>query len=201
MSDNKRRYEKVADYKGIRKDLDNGQFLVTKYINGREYSKKFLLLKDAINWKNVFHPSLPEKVVEARSQLLPNIKVRQNGEDFGYRLKDVWELYKKLYLPSLERSTALHRLAKEGFLYPLFEFKMVEITADLLDRFIESHKKDAIKLKSRRYNFNDDLKCLKSMLNWYRENYDPMFVNPVLRRHKTVGVIRKLVKRDNKAVS
>jgi len=173
----------------------------TRYINGREYSKTFSSLREAITWKNVFHPSIPEKVIETAP--VPNpvqqIRTRQNGEDLGYRFSDIWDLYKKLYITSLEKSTAVGRLSKEGFLSPLFNFKMVEITADLLDKFIARHKADVSVMKSgRRYNFNDELKCLKAMLNWYRENYDPFFINPVLKRHKTAGVIRKIEKRDKK---
>ena len=37
---------------------------------------------------------------------------------------------------------------------------------------------------------------MKAILNWYRENYDVMFVVPVLKRHFVAGVI---VKKINKA--
>ena len=42
-----------------------------------------------------------------------------------------------------------------------------------------------------RHNFNKDLGCLKSLLNWYRENYDAMFTVPILKRHLNMGVIQK----------
>ena len=42
----------------------------------------------------------------------------------------------------------------------------------------------------RRFNFNSDLKALKALFNWYRENYDGLFVNPVLKRHFVMGQIK-----------
>ncbi len=52
--------------------------------------------------------------------------------------------------------------------------------------------------KSRRFNFDNDLKNLKAILNWYRENYDEQFVNPILKRHKSEGFINKISKKKKK---
>ena len=190
------KYKKLPNYKGIKKDQENNRYLAIKYISGKEYSRKFDSLKDAINWRANFHPSVSESVVENKlkdsgpSTLINKVNVKLNGEDLGYYFRDVWDLYKNLYLPSLEKSSQWHRLSKENFHFPLMNFKMVEITANLLDKFMANHKTDALKMKSKRHNFNDDLKCLKALLNWYRENYDALFVNPVLPRHKHAGILK-----------
>ena len=63
-------------------------------------------------------------------------------------------------------------------------YEVITITANLLDVFIAEHRKSAIENRSKRSNFDDDFKCLKALLNWYRQNYDPLFMNPVLPRHK-----------------
>ena len=202
------RYKKLSNYKGIRKDTKNGRYLATKYISGTEYSKKFTSLKQANNWRINFHPSLPEKVVERTTEevgpmgaLSPlaqqKLPVRLNGEDLGYRVKDVWKLYKSIHISSLERSSQEWCLAKELFLTPLMNFKMVELTAILLDRFIEKQK-SIVDPKGKRCNFDRELSFLRAMLNWYRENYDPFFVNPVLKRHKKAGFIKKVPTRNKK---
>ncbi len=190
------KYKKVKGHTGIRKDLTNGKYLATKYLNGKSYSKKFDNLRKAINWRACFHPSAASKQVERKVEL-PGLQVttnhsfKLNGEDLGYRFRDVWQLYRENYLPTLEKSTQWRRLAKEFFYLPLMDFKMVEITANLLDRVVAEHKAEAIRSSKQRYSFNEELKCLRSLLNWYRENYDPMFVCPILKRHKTAGIIKK----------
>lgn len=189
------RYTKISNYAGIRKDNATGKYLATKYIGGKEFSKSFTSLKLAANWRASFHPSFPDK---SERDILSNNQGRLNGEDFGYTFADVWELYKENYLSSLETSTREQRLAKTDFIAPLMKYKMVEITATLLDRFMVLVKKDAIKNKSKRCNFDNDLKNLKALLNWYRINYDPFFVNPVLPRHKAAGFIKRVTARNKK---
>lgn len=198
------KYQKISGYQGIKKDLSNGRYLAIKYINGKEFSKKFSSVKDAVNWRANFHPSIPERVIENKMQesladvILSRAGTKLNGEDLGFYFRDIWRLYQDIYLPSIEKSSQAHRLSKESFYKPLFNFKMVEITASLLDRFMVDHKDEAIRLKSKRLNFKDNLKCLKALLNWYRENYDALFVMPILKRHHHAGIIRKTPVRNKK---
>jgi integrase len=198
------KYQKISGYQGIKKDLTNGRYLAIKYINGKEFSKKFASLKDAVNWRAIFHPAIPDRVIENKLQeslanaLASRTGAKLNGEDLGFYFRDVWKLYQEIYLPSIEKSSQVHRLSKENFYRPLFNFKMVEITASLLDRFMTDHKEEAIRLKSKRLNFKDDLKCLRAILNWYRENYDALFVGPILKRHHHVGIIRKASAKNKK---
>ena len=198
------KYKKLSNYKGIRKDTTNGRYLATKYIGGREYSRKFTSLKEASNWRINFHPAVPEQLLEKEVKnplpfpVAPRPTVKLNGEDLGYRFRDVWKLYKSLYLPSLEKSTRDTYLSRQGFLVPLMNFKMVELNASLLDRFMADHKKEALKGPRKRCSFDNELKFLKSILNWYRENYDALFMNPVLKRHKQAGLIRQVPKKSKK---
>ncbi len=198
-----KRYEKLSKYKGIKKDLKNGNFIAIKYLNTKQYSKTFENLRDAINWRANFHPSNSvvapvEKVEEEIVKLIRPVNFKPNGEDLGYRFKDLWDLYTSVYLPSLEGSSIEHRLSKKNFVNALMPYKMIEINANLIDTFMSEHKKFAIATNSKRHNFNDDLKVLKSILNWYRENYDGLYSNPILPRHKQAGIIKKTEKKNKK---
>ena len=50
----------------------------------------------------------------------------------------------------------------------------------------------------RRFSFDEELKKIKALLNWYIENYDYTFRNPILKRHNSIGRVKKKVKRDKK---
>lgn len=198
------RYVKIKDSKGIRKDTITNSFLATKYINGKEYSKTFKSLKKAINWRINFHPAVPEpilkKKVEERFNIVESMRItsKPNGEDLGYSFKDVWGLYQKSHFPLLEKSSRERHLSKEAQIAPLMNFSMVEMTASLIDWLVGQIRERAIKDKSSRYNFDNELVFLKSFFNWYRENYDALFVNPVLKRHFAAGVIKKVVRKSKK---
>ena len=118
--------------------------------------------------------------------------------DQRFTLRDVWEFYQKYYFPTLEKQSIVHiEKFADSFFPELMPLKMQEITPEVLDAFMQKKVKQAKMAKhKRRHNFNKDLGCLKSLLNWYRENYDGMFVVPVLKRHLTMGVIRKVPKRN-----
>ena len=198
------RYKKLTQYKGIKKDLLNGRYLAIKYIDNKEYSKKFDNLRDAITWQANFHPSIPETVVKniCKEGILEQLAIkrttRKNGEDLGYYFRDVWELYKELHINALEKSTRNTYMAVVDFFRPLFDYKMVDINATLLDDFMARHREDVIKNHKRRHNFDSVLKYLKAIFNWYRENYDSFFINPVLKRHRTIGQIKPLPHRNKK---
>ncbi len=215
-TEKKRRYVSVSykDVKGIRKDLVNGTFLVQKYIRGKRYYSSFKTLEEAADWKKNFHPSLnltplsklkKGKLVQRLSSLGKEIKRHdtikmKNGNDFGYSFSDVWELYVSKHLVTVEKST-FDRRVQNGklFLKGMMSRPMVEMTASYISEYLMDKKEEAINNpQSRRYNFNDDLKCLKAVLNWYRENIDAQFVNPILKRHKQEGLIRKVPKRKKK---
>jgi integrase len=81
---------------------------------------------------------------------------------------------------------------------------MVDINAEVIDDVIrkkveEYHLSDNKKL--RRYSYDKELQTLRAVLNWYKENYDVMFVVPVLKRHFLAGVVRKKSNRKKKKMS
>ncbi len=191
------KYISVNKHKGIRKNIESGTFLATKYINKQAFSKSFSSLKQAIDWRANFHPS---KAKENESQFLgsvnnldqPQIKKARklNGEDLGYSFEDLWKLFQKYSFSRLEKSTQEKYLSREAFIAPLFCFKMVDVNSTLIDWLIDNQKKEQIKNNPKRFCFDNDLRFLKAMLNWYRENYDAFFINPILKRHYVAGIIK-----------
>ncbi|MBD63736.1 MAG: hypothetical protein CME62_00890 [Halobacteriovoraceae bacterium] len=212
----KSRYKTInyRGIKGIRLDQKTGKYLVQKYIRGERFQASFDQLEEAADWKKNFHPSLNmkslsqlkrDKQIQIISKLhqnveKPNVIVLKNGNDFGYKFHDVWQLYLSKYLVRVEKSTFDRRVQNASLFYKqLMDVPMVDFTANFISDYLIFKKDEAMNNpKSLRYNFNDDLKSLKAILNWYRENIDAQFVNPILKKHKVEGVIRKVPKRKKK---
>lgn len=116
-----------------------------------------------------------------------------NGTDQRFSLGQVWELYKEQFLKSVEPQTWDDRMKFAKDFFPdLLNVKMVELTPEVIDAFMQKKAKEAKIINNpRRFNFDNDLKCLKAILNWYKENYDGMFVLPILKRHYIQGIIKK----------
>ena len=210
------RYASVSyrGVKGIRQDTKNQTFLVAKSIRGKRYSATFDNIREAADWKKNFHPGLSlvplgnpkkEKALKSLSEMSPFKKHRnaitiKNGTDYGYKFSDIWEMYLEKHLTRLEYSTYCKAVQRaKHFFTGMMNVKMVDITANFISEYLELEREKALKKTHiKRYNFNADLKYLKSFLNWYRENVDAMFVNPVLKRHKQEGFIHKIPKRKKK---
>lgn len=212
MTKVKKRYETVSyqGIKGIRKDLKSGSFRVEKYIRGERFNATFDNIADAADWKKNFHPSLSlepksKSRIKENAQikieaLIKNREIKKiNGNDLGYTFADVWEHYKEKHLSTVEESTRWRRLRDAIFYEGLMNFKMIDFNAGLISQYLLNRKEQAInKLNSRRFNFDNDLKNLKAIFNWYIENCDEQFSNPILKRHKKEGVIRKVPRKKKK---
>ena len=197
-----KRFLPLKEYTGINKDNVTGKFVARKTINKTTYSKTFSKVSNAVSWKRNFHPLLLDSEIknskkEKNFQELKRIQARPNGVDQRFTLKDVWELYQSNHLPMLEsQSIEKAKILVRHFLPELMSLKMQEINPDVLDCFMRLKVEQAKVIgNSRRHTFNGDLKFLKTLLNWYRENYDGMFVVPVLKRHFVIGIIKKVVRK------
>ena len=208
-----KRYVSVSyrGVKGIRKDTKNQTFLVAKTIRGKRHSATFTTAREAADWKKNFHPALSftpsvETVKKTALKTLNELKIRtvpskkKNGEDFGFSVGDAWTLYVERHLSKLQYSSCEHRLERgRAFLKRIMAVSMVDINADFVSEHLALEREKSLNSKnSKRYNFDEDLKTFKSFLNWYRENIDSMFVNPVLKRHKREGMVRELPRRKKK---
>ncbi|MCY4645096.1 MAG: tyrosine-type recombinase/integrase [Bacteriovoracales bacterium] len=206
----KQRFLPLKNHEGIRKDTLTGRYVARKRIGKKQYAKTFSKIADAVHWKRHFHPLLTNTELRAetskkkrRGQGLITVQSRPNGVDQRFTLEEVWELYRKFHFPTIEQQTIYH-LEKfaENFFSELMHLKMQEINPEVLDVFMEKKVANVKKNNNRRrHNFDKDLKSLKALLNWYRENYDGMFTVPILKRHFSIGTIKKIVKRNVEKMS
>jgi len=179
---NNKRYVKVQGHPGIRKDLNANTFLVTKKIKGRSKSTTFATLKEARHWKNTYLPS-------SNSQITNNVaQIPKASMTFS----EAWELYKKQMLSTLESSTQNRRLEQAKFFNGLMDYSMNVITPQVITNHILHEKEFYMKSSDhKRFSFDNEIKALKAMFNWFREEVDHTFSNPILKRHKTMGRIRQ----------
>ena len=208
MSKTNKRFISLKNHKGIRKDVVTGKYVARKTIQGKQYCETFKSISDATRWRNDFHPLLTNTEVKLGEESLSretNVKIqsRPNGVDKRFTFGEVWTLYQEQYFPLLEKQTIDDRLKMAKNFFPdLMSLKMIEINPELMDHFMKKQVAKAKQVKhKKRNNFDNDLKCLKALFNWYRENYDGMFVVPILKRHKAIGVIRKVPKRNSKKMT
>lgn len=189
-----KRYQTLRNHPGIQKDLLYGGYLVTKSFKRKRYTKYFKKLSDAIQWKNSFNPDLvllSKKSCETFEE--------ENGQDLGYKLNDVWKMYLELHLSSMSHST--QEVAIEianNFFDGLWQTRMCDFVPSLIDKHISKKREVALLQKTRRRSFSEDLKRLSAVLNWYKENFDFKFINPILKRHKVLGTIAKSEPKNKK---
>lgn len=178
------KYKKFSGYAGIRKHTKSGNYEASKKIKGRSFSKSFKTMKEAIFWRNTFNPF--EKNQET---------IRKNNQ---ITFKNLWDKYEKFHFPTLELSSqGIKRQKIATFMDGLAELDIYDITPDFLEYLISKKRKEAISNPfSRRCNFDKVLDEIKAVLNWYRENYDYKFHNPILKRHYVQGIIKKPVKKE-----
>ncbi len=195
-----KRYIPVKNHKGIRKEANNGKFQVRKKIKGKTYTETFHRVSDAMKWRDSFHPdfskSISNQIVEDKSSRPFLHEETLNGKDVRFTFKEVWEMYCVQYLPSIQPRSAVE-VVKRGrvFFLPILDIKVSKITSEVIDKLVvvsvENHLKSHNRKKSIRMSFDLELKTLKAVLNWYRENYDAMFIVPVVKRHYIAGRIKQ----------
>jgi integrase len=195
----KKRFIPLKNHKGIRKDTRTGNYQARKYIDKKEYSAVFSKISDALRWKNTFHPD----IVKEKESLNFGSKQKLNGVEEQFFIDDVWNLYQEQHLPSVSKMSRVDIAKRANNILPNLSGKrMVEINAGLLDEVIKEKVSDTKYLtQSRRYSFDKELKTLKAIFNWYRENYDSFFVVPILKRHFIAGVLKKRVVNKNKKMA
>lgn len=202
-----KRWASLKNHKGIRKDLITGNYVARKYIDNKEYTESFDNVTEALSWRRNFHPLLTNTEINigpATKHLTEDsfkrVSSRLNGTDQRFNFGQVWELYKSQHLNDVEPQTKddRNKFAKD-FFPDLLSVKMVDLNAELFDAFMTKKVKEAKLVNNpRRFNFDNDLKCLKAFLNWYKENYDEMFVVPILKRHYKQGVIKRKISKKKK---
>ncbi len=167
------RYKNIERYPGIRVDTKSKKYQAVKRVNLKQYSKTFSSLRDAINWYRSFSPDVVKKT-----------KIKEDQT-----VRYMFDLYQKFHFPLLEKSTQELLLKRYSIILTdeILSTEIEAITPLFIDSYLLNLKKSA---PLKRQNFDFDLKKLKTFFNWYRENYNYNFVNPILKRHFAVGKIK-----------
>ena len=78
---------------------------------------------------------------------------------------------------------------------PLMRFQMKDISATHIDRWFDWILKQPTVLNKGRRSFKIELKYLATILNWYRNEKDPNFVVPIVRKHRRRAVYKTVAPR------
>lgn len=184
-----KRYKTLRSYPGVRKDLKTGKYLVSISIDNKRLSKSFSSLPDALAWRNTHALSSFSEFLEG-----PEVK--------AMTFRDVWEKYKAEHLPTLEKSSQENRLLSAKFFNELWDYELKTITPNVISKHILAKKEVALKFQTpRRKTFDHEIKLLKAIFNWYREEIDHTFSNPVTRKHKLLGIVKKEAPKEKKMTS
>lgn len=166
---------------------DNGRIHATVCFNGKRYYKEFDKEKDAIKWRKDFHP-LASPLSKKKTTLA--VSDQSNGKDKFISFGDVFEKYQKGFLDSLDAYTRYKKVKRmERFLPNLWVIPMCAFTSEVISGHL-SDMKLLVDADSRRCNFDKELKDLASIFNWYRQNHDTTFSNPIVKIHFKIGRIR-----------
>lgn len=177
-----KKYKKIPNQTGIRKHLPSGRYEANKRIKGQLFTKTFDKISDAKHWRKTFNPFLNET----------------EKKESSISFHELWERYEDMYFASVENSTqGIKRQKVQVFKRYLNEMPIADITPSFLDLIIKKCKKACLAdSTSKRYNFNKSLDELKAVFSWYRENFDYKFHNPILKRHYTLGIIKKTKRKE-----
>lgn len=142
----------------------------------KEERKTFVSLDLARQWRistSVAHENTPQP----------------NQVSFGPSFKEVLEKYRRVYMPTLARSTqeTYMQLIDRHFDF-FFSYNMHEITPALLDQWILHMKSKP--MKNIRLAFKEEFKVLSGVLKFYQD-YDDKFILPMKPRHKRDLVVKK----------
>ena len=119
-----------------------------------------------------------------------------NGANQKLTVKDVWLAYVRDHLPTITESSRSQKIYRcDQFLPPIFDLLMCELNPQILSELVRySKERAAKKLKKQRFNFERELRDLRSIFNWYKQTIDFQFVNPINQTHYKLSVIAEIPK-------
>lgn len=175
--------------KGIRQK-ENGKFIATKYINGKRHYAEFESEREAKKWKKDFHPLLSPQRLKPRN--ISTVSDQSNGKDKSIMFGEVLEDYQKEFLRSLTAYTQYKKMQRLSKFAPnLVDIPMCSMSPALITDHLDRIK-HFIGPESRRCNYDKELKDISSIFNWYKENKDFTFVNPVTKTHFRLGTLKEV---------
>ncbi|HAZ12512.1 MAG: hypothetical protein A2X86_19835 [Bdellovibrionales bacterium GWA2_49_15] len=211
-SDDTRKNFQIKKLKGFRRNA-NGKIEANKMIDGKRYWELFDHENDAYYWKKNFHPLLnpnphrPLPELGYKPELLQLKGFLSNGNNLNGKeqricFKDVWITYWNSHLLSKELHTQHNnKKAADTFFGPFLNLRMCDINRGVISSVLKDKKMEVLQnpLKSsQRYSFNNELKKLSTLFNWYKKNFDQSYENPVCSLHLGEGFIRKIPNKKRK---
>ena len=117
-----------------------------------------------------------------------------NGKDHKITVQEVWELYKKDHLPTVTESTRVNKTFRcEKFLPPIYAIRMCELSPQLISEFIRFNlESEVLKVSRKRFNFQKELKDLKSIARWFTDTIDFQYACPIKQHHYKLAVVREI---------
>lgn len=167
-------------HKGIRKNNITGRYEAYKQIKKKRYSHTFNSIPEAQNWLRTFVPDLTL------------------GKSSTLTMKDLIEDYKLKKVPQLGLSTQGVVLDRLKIFDSICTWQVEDITPNELGRFFHDKMSEAIRRKSNRRNFDQEIKDLKSLFKWYRLKFNYKFQSPVPEDLKKNCVLKKGKKAKHK---
>jgi integrase len=175
---------------GIRKK-ENGKFVATKSVGKKRFYLEFETEKEAKRWRKEFHPLLSPK--SARNRNIPASSDQSNGKDKFINFGEVIEKYQKSFLRSLTLYTQYKKTQRlSNFTHNLQGTPMCVFGPEVITNHLDSMRL-LIAENSRRCNFDKELKDIASIFNWYKENIDFTYVNPVTKVHYKLGKVKDVI--------
>jgi len=123
-----------------------------------------------------------------------------NGSHITMTLGEVLEKYKTLHLPTVTEITRHKFLGRvEKFLGPHLHLPLAYLTPEKVASIITQAKAGYVQGPySKRFNFLKDLKDLRTLCNWWRDQYDFKFSNPVRSFHNSLAVMEEIPEKDRR---
>lgn len=124
----------------------------------------------------------------------------RNGKFLTTTFGDVYAKYKTLHLPTLGESTRAKIEGRfERSLKKLSMLPMTDFDPEKVGRFIIDLKRSYIRgPRSKRYSFEKELRDLKTILQWWIDQYDFSFKNPVKPYHWALSVIEAIPEKEKR---
>lgn len=117
-----------------------------------------------------------------------------NGSNGKIKVKEAYEKYQKLHLPTISESARQKKIYRmDRFLLPIMQMKMAIFTPQFVAHLIQFWKVTYEKHQIiSRFNWDKELSDVRSFLNWYRDTLDFKFQQPVKPFHRKLSVMKEI---------
>jgi integrase len=114
-----------------------------------------------------------------------------NGSHYTWTLFDVYQKYCDLHLPTVTEATRVKFIERaDRFFLRLFNEPISTLTPERISDHLKYVKLNYVQSPcTKRYNFQRELRDLKGVFQWWGDQYDFKFKNPVRPFHKALSVM------------